>query len=273
LRSFAPDAALIPALSEAVADRDASVRAAAIWLLDNYAEKLRFPAPEATLEALEDRSREVRLAAATALRHIRAGVEPMVPALIRHAGHDPDEGVRAVCTGALRDLRPPAVTDAVVPMYIEAIERRESPPSLRSNLIRALPHFGPAAKAAVPALLRLLQRARDRKSAPDAAVIAEVVRKLAPGSSEAGRALAVLREFLEVEPNLQPMPVVIDAVARFGPEAAAALPRLRELEKSRDPQVGVASRTAIAAIEVPDRSDEVVGSSPGRQPSGPSPPG
>ncbi len=54
LRSFDPDLSLVSALSEAVADRDAAVRAAALWALHDYALKLKFEAPKAILHAMED---------------------------------------------------------------------------------------------------------------------------------------------------------------------------------------------------------------------------
>ena len=89
-------------------------------------------------DALEDDSSEVRAAAASAVDATAPGKEPIVPALIRHADHDPDRSVREMCANALSQLAPPAVTASVVPMYIEAIDRREAPAMLRGNLIGVL---------------------------------------------------------------------------------------------------------------------------------------
>jgi HEAT repeat protein len=331
LRSFYPDAALVPALSEAVADRDATVRTAALWALHDYAFKLEFAAPKAIPDALEDDAPEVRVAAAAALGRIKQGVEPMIPALIRHGSRDPDREVRNMCAAALHELEPPAVTAAVVPMYIEAIDNVEAPVHLRERLIdalgrfgptargavpaiiralesskekdagpdpggraslreraawalgqlapgspsapdainaltralddpadgvrssaaRSLVPFGPAARAAAPALIRLLGQARDRKSARAAGQLAIAVRAIAPGAPEEGQALAALLELLQIEPKLQSIDLVIDALARFGPGAAAALPRLREMTSSRDLQAGEAAQKAVIAIEGP----------------------
>ncbi len=334
LGSFDVDDSAIAGLSEAVADGDATVRAAALWSLHDHASRLKFPAPKAIAAAMEDTSSSVRTAAAAALAHFQVGVEPLVPALIRHAGDDPDARVRDLCRGVLRDLGPPAVTAAVLPAYIAAIDRRESPPALRRNLIEALSPFGPASRSAIPAiirilrsprdesgpdpgawidmqaaaagmlgelapgspsaadaiivltgalddpvdgvrssaamalvkfgpaaraaapgLIRLLAQARDRRSARNAAQLADAVRTVAPGTPEQGQALAMLLELLQSEPSVQRIDLLIGAVARFGPGAAsaAALPSLREMTKSGDPQVSEAARKAVTALGSPDQ--------------------
>ena len=112
------------------------------------------------LAALEDSSPQVRNAAAIALAHIQTGVDPMVPALIRHAGRDPAREVRSASASALKEMYPPRVTAAVLPMYLEAIDSRESPPAVRGSLIEALPRFGAAANRAIPAIIRVLRSAR-----------------------------------------------------------------------------------------------------------------
>lgn len=330
LRSFAPDPALVPALGEAVGDRDAAVRVAALGTVREYAdgeEGLEFPPPAAIARALEDDEPQVRRNAAQALGAIRRGVEPMVPALIRHAGHDPIPEVRGACADTLGRLRPTAVTAAALPNYVEALDDPGSPSELREALIeglmrfgpearpavpaiiralrsaearshgvdadmralmlrdsaaralgrlapgtpfapeaigalstslddravpvaRSLGEFGPAARAAAPAMLRVLRQAGDRRAPRDVASSAEALRRIAPGTPEADEALGILKDVLgalgEAAPSADE---VIAAIAGFGARAAPALPRLRELAGARSPQVQDAARKAVAAIE------------------------
>ena len=75
---------------------------------------------------------------------------------------------------------------------------------------------------------------------------------IAPGTPEEGQALSLLIDLLDEKSNQHVAPV-IDAVARFGPKASAALPRLRELTKSRETQTSEAAARAVAALERPGR--------------------
>ena len=103
---------------------------------------------------------------------------------------------------------------------------------VRSMAIEALVKIGPAAREATPALLPLMRRARDQRSAMKAVAIADAVRAAAPAAPEEAQILAMLAELLGAEPDLQSVSSIIEAVARFGPRATALLPRLREMEGS-----------------------------------------
>ncbi len=451
LRSFDADDAVIAALVASSRDRDGPVRAAALSALQNDPTGRRSLSLELLRDALEDDSPDVRAAAASAVDFTAPGKEPIVPALIRHAHHDPDRSVREMCANALSMLRPPAVTASVVPMYVGAIDRREAPALLRGNLIEALTQFGPAARGAIPAIVRVLRsteakgagrstlphvppgrmtnpprseveeqdayrdalervqlrhnavlalgrlapgtpwageavsavvaalddpddevnlqalealvafgpaaagsapalirglhQARKKKdlwragrmadalarvapTSPEAAeavaflvevldsgdlpsrlfaervlgtfgptavpaipklvalsrepeargneehaAIATALGQIAPGTPGADRALAALLSLLDVEPDAQRIETVIGAVVRFGPAAAAALPRLRALTKSGDPRVSAAARKVAAALEGAGRQVEGAADSPVRPRSGPSPEG
>ena len=237
-----------------------------------------------------------------------------------------------MCRGVLHELKPPAVTAAVLPAYIAAIDSRESPPALRRNLIEALPpfgpaargalpaiirappvpqgggrtrsgagtdmqaaaagmlgqlapespsaadaiialtaalddpadgvrfsaaraliQFGPAARAAAPALIRLLEQARDRKSARTAAQLADAVRTVAPGTPEQGQALAMLAG---ATPDRAEAPAHRLAHRRRGPVRARGRGRFAPSSRDdevRDPQVSEAARKAVAALGSPDR--------------------
>ena len=327
LRSFQPEAALLPTLVEAADDRDPSIRASALATLGHYAQSLDFPPPVSFPRALDDDEPALRLVAAHALASFRSGVEPIVPALIRHALNDPVPEMRTRCEWALGGCHPPKVTPAVLPQYIAVIDNPEAPGWLRRGLIETLPRFGPPAGAAVPALIRVLRspagredgpdapyldqlrrsaaevlgrlspaglqaaeaiaaltldldreapieiaealghygadarsaapallnalrRARERKSAAAAAVIADAIVRVAPGGPEEEKQLPLLIDYLDkVDKNSPSIDRVIAAVGRYGPRAAAALPRLRELATARAPQVQREAEKAVAAIE------------------------
>ena len=85
-----------------------------------------------------------------------------------------------------------------------------------------------------------------------------------PGLPARTRPWAQLLEMLDLEPRSPGIETVIEAVARFGPAAAAALPRLRKLAASGDPAVNEASRRAVAAIEGPGQHTDGAASSPAR---------
>lgn len=62
--------------------------------------------------------------------------------------------------------------------------------------------------------------------------------------------LPLLIDYLDkVDKNSPSIDRVIAAVGRYGPRAAAALPRLRELATARAPQVQREAEKAVAAIE------------------------
>ena len=164
LTSFEADDAVVGAFIGASRDRDESVRVAALQALQGRGARLRSRSLETIRAAMEDPAARVRYAAAYALIDFGIGVEPMVPALIRHAEHDPDLTVRDTVARALGSLGPPAVSPAVVPMYLEAIESPGASATLRENLVGVLADFGPAARVAVPAIVRCSGRPRARMS-------------------------------------------------------------------------------------------------------------
>src|SRR5262249_54357928 len=159
LTSFEADDAVVGAFIGASRDRDESVRVAGLQALQGCGARLGSRSLRTIREALEDGSPRVRYAAAYALFEFGAGVEPIVPIVIRRAEHDPDPSVRDASARALGSLGPPAVSPAVLPLYLELIERPEAPASLRENLIGVLIGFGPEGRAAVPAIARVLRSA------------------------------------------------------------------------------------------------------------------
>src|SRR6185312_5580961 len=161
-------------------------------------------------------------------------------------------------------LRPPAVTAAVVPRYIGAIERPEAPALLRGSLIAALMHFGAEARGAVPAIVRALRSAEERAGGeipprlplglgvaplPPAQQIAELdarwrvvlrrdaagaLGRLAPGTPSAGEAISVLAAALD-DPSDDVKQQAIEALVAFGPAARSSSDALiRALRRARE---------------------------------------
>ncbi len=247
-----------------VRDRDPTVRAAALRGLHFDAGRRRFLSLTTIREALEDDSPTIRDAAASALYNAENGIEPLVPALIRHADHDPDRSVRSTCASVLGRFGPPAVTAAVVPMYIEAIDRPGAPRALQRSLIDVLARFGPAARGAVPRIARALRsteaeaghvppprklvtenlapivmegpprsaekleaesRARERIDLRQCACAA--LGQLAPGTPSADDAVSALIEALD-DPSEEVEHQAVESLIAFGPGArksTAALAR------------------------------------------------
>ena len=114
---------------------------------------------------------------------------------------------------------------------------------------RVLGSFGPAAAPAIPGLVALARRPAPRR-AEESASIASALGRIAPGSPGEEHALVALLDSLEAERASPPADTVIDAVARFGPRAATALPRIRAMASAEDPRVSEAARRAVAVLEV-----------------------
>jgi HEAT repeat protein len=110
----------------------------------------------------------------------------------------------------------------------------------------ALGAFGPAAAPAIPRLIELLRHG----PAPGRATAAEALGRIAPETSRQDEALAALLKSLQTEPDLQGTPEVIEAIARFGPRAVPAIPRLEKLAASSNRKVSNAAQSALATLKV-----------------------
>jgi HEAT repeat protein len=260
LGRFRPNPAVIPVLGDAVRDPDAAVRAAALKALHDIGDSMPFVPPGTVGAALADQSPQVRYWAAGALGHAGLGIDAFVPELVRRAEHDPDAEVRAVCAFELQEfLRPPAVTPRVVPVLIEALDCPDE--RVRRAACGLLARFGPASASAVPALIRLARLnadgrgvARDDSSGIDPQAAATALGAIAPRTLHADNAATVLMEMLQAETaSTRPEAIaVIQALARFGPHAHGAIPRLRELEEGSNSGVRQSAREALLIIEDPE---------------------
>ena len=82
--------------------------------------------------------------------------------------------------------------------------------------------------------------------------MARALGQIAPGTPQADPAVSALTELLlEVQERLGQvgLEAIVEALARFGPEATGAIPPLRELAKLRNAKVSEAARRALGEIE------------------------
>lgn len=245
----------VPVLGESVRDPDATVRTAALRALHDIGDRMPFVPPQTLHAALEDESSHVRYWAAGALGHAGRGIDPFLPALIRHAEQDADPEVREVCADGIGAyIKPTAVTTAVVPVLIEALASPAQ--KMRCASCGMLGRFGPAATPAVPAIIRVLERGLHkpderpgRYMTDQRSWAATALGRIAPGTPKADEAAAALVEALEADPTPGGTSDVIEAVARFGPAAKGAIPRLRALAQDPHGSTREAAQKALATLE------------------------
>jgi HEAT repeat protein len=203
-------------------------------------------AVSALVVALDDPAAEVGQQAVESLVAIGPAAKASVPALLEamHRARGRNDllhaGRMAEALGRL-DPAAPGAGEAIA--FLEDVLRSdEILPRLFAE--RVLVHFGPAAAPAIPDLVALAGRPAVRASL-ELPSIATALGRIAPGTPAADQAVAVLLERLRAGPESTGIEAVIDALARFGPGAAAALPRLRELTKSDNPPIAEAARNAV----------------------------
>lgn len=189
--------ARMDALVERLGDRVPEVRLAAIAAIATY--QASGEPPTALAVGLTDESAKIRSATVIGLARFHQGLDPWVPKILQLAEHDPDPNVRETCMNFMANdfIKPPTVTAAVVPALIVGL--RSANPALRYNTAFFLARLGPAARAAIPDLLRLLNEPLASELVPfqdievtehkdPGSIAARALGAVAPGSAEAGQA-------------------------------------------------------------------------------------
>lgn len=176
--------AAVPGLIEALRDPNTRVRQFAANALRNIGPRGAKQAVPALIQCLDDETMEVRATAATALGTLGHGASNTVTVLIK-ALRDDQEGVRSSAAHGLGELGTEA-TEAVPELLRLVREENEymvcmsamaltniapeaaigeltgdlndASATVRRNAALALYYFGPKAKTAVPALLRILKQ-------------------------------------------------------------------------------------------------------------------
>ena len=116
----------------------------------------------------------------------------------------------------------------------------------------ALGEFGPDAEGAVPVLIKVIERCHPQLTFEREASAAKALGKIAPDTPSADKAIAALLPLLDSKRPLS-QSSAIEALGRFGPKAAAAIPRIRALKEDRDRDVREAATKASGRDRDSDR--------------------
>jgi HEAT repeat protein len=256
---------VIAALDTALGDRDVNVRAAAAAALGRTGPLISKEPIAPLRKALEDKSAAVRAAALMAVANFGAGLDPIVQTLIKQAEPD-DPAVREACAKALQELKPPAVTSASVPALVAGLRNPDR--EVRLQVVNLLSRLGRDSKDAIPGLIATLKEPLDSDNvgvggfggsavssySGPAIEAARLLGEIAPDSASAATAIMALTEVVKAGPAKR-RTAAADALARFGPAAAGAIPALITMLKNSDADEsipvnhdGQAAATAIGRI-------------------------
>jgi HEAT repeat protein len=265
-----PPPALVAALGR---DRSADLRAAAATALGGFRTGIKSALP-ALIGALRDDDAKVRCRAAIALGWIGPAAAPAIPALIATLkGPAPPRPVTPRPAGGLQLIglgRGEATPDAWDPGEAAAralgsiaagagqAERDQAIAALaealqsdyawrRGAAAEGLMTIGAPASAATPALIAFLKEGAQKDLGNDSWA-ARALGVVAPGSGSAEEAVAALIAALDAKSD-GTRGWSADSLGRFGPAAAAAVPRLRILEKGSDRTISSKAAAARKRIE------------------------
>jgi HEAT repeat protein len=220
----------LPALAEALQDKDKGVRAAAAYAMAAIGPAAEHVAP--LLRALADEDSIVRFAAARALGRIGPAARKAGPALVKALD---DKEVAYPAAEALARIGPPR---EAIPAFIRLLKKDDAAnkgrllyaEGERREAANALGKIGPAAAAAVPALIERLQDKTETGPglfSPN--IRGAAARALGKIGATDKRVLPALIKGLDDEATLGDAAA---ALGDLGPAAAEALPAL--LKKSKE---------------------------------------
>jgi HEAT repeat protein len=243
-------------------EADMHVRSAALRaLLRVQAQPFSTPSITALTAGLGSLHREVRCSAAYLLGTLGTDAAQSIPALIEAMSYpfDPtfvgpdkledslawDPAVAA--TRALSQIAPGTRrADEVIQALTDVVQNGH--PRRRVVAAHALGRFGPAAVPAVPTLIDIIKKdAVTEPGTEDGASAATALGWIAPDTPLADAVVAVLTEALRSDASSSRQSA-IEALTRFGPKAAPAISRLRELRSYPDPSIRSAAANALTAL-------------------------
>jgi len=212
LGNMGPDASsALPTILAALHDENEHVRRSAAGALPKVPART-VETRLALVEALGAENRYLRAQAGYALAAVAEQAGDVAPDLSRLAASD-DRLVREAANKALAKL--PA--DAAVPALIPLLTHEDGP--VRQGAAGTLGSFGPAARAAVPTLIALLDEY------PHYLMAVHTLGRIGPGAKQAIPALLAL--FDRSDPSRQLRTAAALALGAIGPEAREILPRFR----------------------------------------------
>jgi HEAT repeat protein len=268
--------ASVPQLAKPLAARDPATRLAAAHTLESLAVTRRtilntrpsgepVPADSFTdawssvrpvlTERVKDADPQVRLAAVQAMESLGDGLDTRD--LLRQATSDRVVFIRWAAARALGRSAPDKPDAAAVAGDVAALARlvADPDPDVRTAALTALARFGPAAQSATDAVLGAASRG-------DIEPRVAAVKALGALQTDAGRTVPILIAALRppelrVQPDLRLQRAAAAGLTRFGPDARAALPELRQAVLSDDQELRLAAAEAILAIERVPRVKEL----------------
>jgi HEAT repeat protein len=215
-------AAAVPALSASLKSADVKVRDRAAFLLGTFKADAVAAVPEL-------------------LRVLNQPLAPSVKAVPGPIDLDPG----CVAALALGRIAPGSVE--AKPVIAALTEVARSGPVIRRGwAASALGEFGPLAEEAVPVLIKVIKESTAEPGNETSAAVA--LGKIAPDTPSADQAVVALLPVLDSKFQSSRIGA-IEALGRFGPRAAAAVPRIRALKDDRDAQVRQAAAKALPGID------------------------
>ena len=213
----------------------------------------------ALVAGLSSRYREVQYGAVYLIGTLGSDSVVAIPDLIEVMSHpiDPkmDPGISHpanwdpawLAAEALGKIDPGGPSAGIVLQALTEI-LRVGHPYRRAAAARVLGEFGPAAVAAVPALISVVrENAGTKAGLGDGGLAAAALGRIAPGTPHADEAVTALTEALEAKSE-HTRDQAIEALMLFGPKAAVAIPRIRALVN--DPIEWVRSDAAKALAKL-----------------------
>jgi HEAT repeat protein len=197
-------------------------------------------------DALNDPDQKVRHRAIYALGMMGEDAGEAAPSLAAIMLDDPDSDIRSAAALALSKMAP--ASRSVVPALARALDDDDA--LVRMNAANALLRLRRDARPAVPALIQAMREKRNESNAGRFTVSIQETVTLALGHASAGsdEGVPALLEALDRPPNDSVLYSAIQALGDVGPEARAALPRLRELANDSNPAISGLAREAIRKI-------------------------
>ena len=204
---------------------------------------------------LESKSVQVRIQAASFLGHFGKDSDQAVPILLRMLGEPLDptrkpENRQDPGSAAAQSLGRIAPGSGEAREVIAALmEVAQSGPTIRhASAMYALANFGSDAEAAVPFLIQVVKEPAP-KGAREWEASAYALGFIAPETPLASQAVEALIPLLNSNDYWAQIHT-IEALGKFGPKAAPAVPKLLEIKNHQAPRSKEAAVKALAAIQI-----------------------
>ncbi len=202
------------------------------------------PTVKTMIEALRDKDYRVRISAVDVLESVGEQAEPAIEALVERLRVDENKFVRWASARTLGRLAPRRA-DIVVPALARLMNDNEDL-SVKFTAASALESYGPAAKAAVNHLARVINRG-------DKDYILAILRTIQSiGGSDGARALPNVEWLLLLKEEPQPTSVRIECIQTFGHfgRLASAYRDLLKQIMLDDPDESVRNAASAAILSI-----------------------